>query len=1157
MKLKNIPRGTRLNGLEPDTPVTVIAAEAMGDSHHRITYKTDAGALREQLVHRDQEKDLTQAPQQKTHTFDAPANPFKLAMEARRIQLAHHFDPMNFDPMTAIHAADIDPLPHQISAVYKHMLPKIPLRFVLADDPGAGKTIMTGLLISELILREDAHRILIIAPGALVDQWSAELDEKFGLKFPILHRQAPPTQNHLIARMDQLARDQDLLHRLLATEWDLIAVDEAHKMSARQSGKKRHKTKRFQLGEHLRDSARHFLLLTATPHNGIEADFNNFMSLIDQDRFHFQKDGKTTKADLKDVMHRVAKEQLVKFNGQKLFPPRLSQTVQYRLSDAESALYEQVTDYVRHQMNRADALTDKSRRGSVGFAMTSLQRRLASSPLAIWQSLARRHDKLTTRIDELSPPQNALPLPPAPFADDFDEDDWTAEERDQREQEITDGATAARTVQELKEEIRILATLKNRAKALKDAGDDRKWEELSKLLLSPDMQPQRDDPRKLIIFTEYRDTLNHLQHKLGGLLGDTTAILPIHGGLPRDQRRDHQERFWQDKNIRILLATDAAGEGVNLQVANLMVNYDMPWNPNRLEQRFGRIHRIGQTRTCRLWNMVAKNTREGDVFARLLTKIDQQKADLQEFGDRIYDILGEVFQNTPLRDLLIASIRADAADSEHTEATLNSLFDLDNLRQIAARDSLFAQSLAPDQLLHLREEMEKARARKLQPHFIAAFFHTAFAELGGTLREREPRRYEIRHVPAAIRAHPAAAAAIPAAYLRVCFDQKLAHPPAADPTTPPPPPADILHPGHPLMRAVLALTYENHRQALAAGATLVDENGAVPRLIFAIEHCIMESDADRTASQDIQFISVDETGAYVREGWAPYLDYRPLKTDEEKTRARALARAPWLAQTTEHGIIAHAADNIAAPHIARVGEQRRQTTEKERAAVHHRLQQVVAEENNGLTKAMEKAATGAAPQANVEKIRHRLNELEHRRIRRMAELDRRTSLLPQPPRITGAMLAIPPTPTATPPTSPPDAQPPQAAKKAIENRAMAAVTAIEQRLGNLVTDVSAENCGWDLTSTPPATADGTIPPSRHIEVKGRDITATTVTVTRNELLSALNQGTRYILAIVQIDGPNTKTHYLASPFTKEPEITAASINYDLKNLLKNATPQTE
>ena len=497
--------------------------------------------------------------------------------------------------------------------------------------------------------------------------------------------------------------------------------------------------------------------MTATPHNGKEEDFQLFLSLLDSDRFYGKFRDGVHKVDTTDLMRRMVKEELVKFDGTPLFPERRAYTVNYKLSDIEAALYEAVTQYVKTEMGKADHL-EGARKGSVGFALTSLQRRLASSPEAIFQSLKRRRERLQRRLREeqignrgaqilaetLAPPpppsgfpgEGASPSPQLPAVPE-DDDDLNAEEQEQLEESLVDQATAAKTIAELEDEIDILIGLESQARAVVASGQDRKWDELSRILQrDPHMLDAGGRLRKIIIFSEHRDTLNYLHEKIAGVLGSHDAIVIIHGGTHRDDRHKAQALFRSDPEIRVLVATDAAGEGVNLQCANLMVNYDLPWNPNRLEQRFGRIHRIGQQEVCHLWNLVAKETREGDVYFRLLEKI---RVESEALKGRVFDILGEVFEGRSLKELLIEAIRY--GDQPEVRARLRTRidnnFDRQNLLALLDRNALAQETLGPERLFAVKEEMDKAEARRLQPYFARSFFMKGFEALGGSIYPRE------------------------------------------------------------------------------------------------------------------------------------------------------------------------------------------------------------------------------------------------------------------------------------------------------------------------------------------------------------------------------------------------------------------------------------
>ena len=820
MKLTDIKEGQQLTGIEGDSVVTVVSVKEISADAINIIYRNSEGQLGEQQLQRADEERVSEVSKARLN-FSADGHSFQLALEAQRIRLAHLFD-----PMMAVHTSDVEPLPHQISAVYETMLPRQPLRFVLADDPGAGKTIMAGLFMCELIMRADAQRILVITPGSLSEQWQDELSEKFGLDFEIFSRERQEKEvginffdrhDKVICRLDQLARNDFYLECLVNSNyWDLVIVDEAHKMSAHYYGNELKKSKRYNLGEKIGTHTRHLLLMTATPHNGKEEDFQLFLALLDSDRFYGKFRDGVHSVDVKDIMRRMVKEDLLKFDGTKLFPERKSYTVGFELSRQEKSLYREVSEYVREEMNRADKLDEnKKRRNTVGFALTLLQRRLASSPLAIYRSLERRRKRLERKISEekiLARDQED------DIFDNFDVDEFTAEERESEEDKIVDAATAAETVEELQREIQSLVGLEQIAQDIVNAGEDCKWVEVRKILTdTPEMKNRDGSWRKVIIFTEHRDTLEYLVDKIADVIGNREAIVTIHGGTRRDLRKQAQVDFVNNPDVRVLIATDAAGEGVNLQNANLMINYDLPWNPNRLEQRFGRIHRIGQTKVCHLWNLIAQDTREGAVLQRLFDKIETQSKAL---GGKVFDVLGEVFAGTSLQDILIKAIRyGDAPDKQkELEEKIDNSMETKHLRAVMRRTALIEQHMDIAQLYSVKEEMDKAEARKLQPYFVKSFFKTAFAELGGTLGAREKGRWEIRYVPAAIRERDRiiSASRTPVArkYGRICFEKEFKR--CGDK-----PMADLVHPAHPLMAATTDIVLENFRPQLQQGAVLV------------------------------------------------------------------------------------------------------------------------------------------------------------------------------------------------------------------------------------------------------------------------------------------------------------------------------------------------
>ncbi len=1168
LKLADIRKDAQIRGIEPNEIVRVVTVELVGDDAITIYYKNSQGRLGEQMLFRTDEARLELAEVGRPWAFDASGADFKLGLEAYRISLAHLFD-----PMMAVHTSNVDPYPHQISAVYEAMLPRQPLRFVLADDPGAGKTIMAGLLIRELLMRADAKRVLIVAPGSLAEQWQDELLEKFGMQFEIFSREKQEQcasgnyfdeQNLVISRLDQLSRGEDLQKKLKVTEWDLIVVDEAHKLSAHYYGNKVNKTKRFLLGEMLGSITRHFLLMTATPHNGKEEDFQIWLSLLDSDRFYGKFREGAHKVDVTDMMRRMVKEELLKFDGTPLFPERWAYTANYELSDLEAALYADVTDYVRNEMNRADNL-DGKRKGTVGFALTQLQRRLASSPEAIYQSLKRRRKRLENRLQEMKlierghqvaetlgeyPMIKQLDLP-----DNIDdiEDELSSEEYEAYADQIVDQATASATIPELEAEIVSLQGLEAKALAVVRSGNDRKWEELSCLLQeTPEMFNAAGSRRKLIVFTEHRDTLNYLIERIRGLMGASEAVVTIHGGVNRDDRRKVQEEFRNNPDVLIMVATDAAGEGINLQNANLMVNYDLPWNPNRLEQRFGRIHRIGQSEVCHLWNMVASETREGEVFKRLFEKMEVQKAAL---GGRVFDVLGEAFENISLRDLLIEAIRY--GELPETRAKLDRAIDnaleTDHLKEIMRRNALAEQHMSMEELFSVKEEMEKAEARKLQPYFIRAFFAEAFKTVGGEMRPREEGRFEVRHVPAVIRERDRVMGEtrtpVLRKYERICFEKPYIRIHGK-------PMADLIHPAHPLMHATTDLVLSAHRSKLKQGAVLVDPNdeSVDPKVLFMVDHTIREASGDqpRTVSRRLQFVAIDQAGQATHAGWAPHLDLQPID-DYDLNLVSDVLDAAWISESIESVALKHASEKLAPEHYEEVKTRRERQATKILEAVNERLVKEINYWSDRYIKLTADVAAGRQPRVQPEMARRRVDELTARLEQRKNELEIMKNVVSSTPVIIGGVLVIPQGMLAQRKGEGNFSADPLARSR-IEGVAMQAVTEVERNFGHQVTDVSAAKCGWDITARPPI-VDGRLLNDRHIEVKGRAKGQSTITVSRNEIMYALNQSDKFILAIVIVDGSDHEgPYYIRDPFSQEPDFSVASINYDLSDLLSKSTP---
>jgi len=1202
MKLEQLQPSAAVRGIVPDALVTVVSVQWFGSEALELTYKTADGKVANQLLYRDSEPTLEIVEQGRPWSFDGDGALFRLVSEAQRIRLAHLFD-----PVLAVHTSVVEPLPHQITAVYEAMLPRQPLRFLLADDPGAGKTIMAGLLIKELVARGDLQRCLIVCPGSLAEQWQDELYRRFHLPFEILTNdklEAARTGNWfmetnlVIARLDKLSRNEDVQQKLQAPDcrWDLIVCDEAHKMSATVFGGEAKYTKRYHLGQLLSGLTRHFLLMSATPHNGKEADFQLFMALLDGDRFEGKYRDGVHSADVSDLMRRMVKENLRKFDGTPLFPERIAYTVPYHLSPQEEALYKAVTEYVRNEFNRAEALENDKRAGTVGFALTILQRRLASSPEAIYQSLRRRRERLESRLQELELLQRAgqvsqtLPLVPGLTTEDVDDlEDAPDNEVEAAEEEILDQATAARSIPELRIEIDLLKTLEAQALTVRRSGTDTKWTELSSLLGeiftpvglsgsprveepaapygSGQIPPPKPSPhQKLVIFTEHRDTLNYLEDRITRFLGRRCAVVIIHGGIGREERLKVQESFKHDPEVKVLLATDAAGEGINLQRAHLMVNYDLPWNPNRLEQRFGRIHRIGQTEVCYLWNLVADDTREGDVYRKLLEKLEQAR---QALGGQVFDVLGKLaFESDgkvmTLRDLLIDAIRY--GDLPETKAFLTTVLDtaLDktHLQSLLDERQLVHDSMDASRVQRIREDMERADARRLQPHYIESFFLEAFRQLGGNAKQKEPRRFEVTHVPALVRNRDrliGIGEPVLPRYERVAFEKNLVAPQGQ-------PLAAFVCPGHPLLDAVIDLTLERNRDLLKRGTVLVDERdaGTTPRVLFYLEHAIQDAattkdGSRRIVSKRMMYVEMDAAGTTRHVHYAPYLDFRPLKAGEPGIDdLLALPECQWITRDLEKTVQGHAIAKVVPEHLAEVKGRKLALIAKTEAAVKDRLtKEINYWDHRAEELKLQEQAGKANAKLNSGEARKRADLLQGRLQKRLEDLRMETQLSPLPPVVLGGLLVVPagllqkmqppaaadatgavsPAPTFSPGDN-----------QAAAARARAVVMDIERNLGFEPTDREFEKLGYDIESRVPGTGK-----LRFIEVKGRVSGAPTITVTRNEILYSLNKPDDFILAIVEfLDEQNHKVHYLRQPFNREPDFGVTSVNYDFSELLARA-----
>ena len=680
--------------------------------------------------------------------MDFSANPDTVAAvaEAHRLAYGHLFNSA-FAAETSL----IDPLPHQRIAVYEQMLQQAPLRFLLADDAGAGKTIMTGLYVREMLSRRLIRRVLIVPPAGLVGNWEREMRTLFRLPFRIVSGEDAragnpflgPESDQVIVSIDTLAGERMFGHLKDAqtNAYDLVVFDEAHKLSAdRQPDFRVRKTDRYKLAEALAGaeveddrwelpwSVQHLLLLTATPHMGKDSPYYFLWRLLLPDALStYDAFGDFPRASRQRHFIRRTKEEMVRFDGSPLYPQRNCATLSYDLSQgpqSEQELYDETTEYLQHHYNRARMLN----RSAARLAMSVFQRRLASSTYALMRSFERRQEKIAGLIDDIrngrfTEEQLMRQQRGLDQLDDVFETRTADEDGGEQHEEFEGKAlsgTIAVTLSELEVERRTVEALFNKAQSLFNTSEESKFEKLREVLSDPQYLDE-----KLIIFTEHRDTAEFLVRRLEGL-GFTGQAALIHGGLPY-QEREHQVEFFRrpaaEGGANYLVATDAAGEGINLQFCWLMVNYDIPWNPARLEQRMGRIHRYGQQRDpVVIVNLVAGGTREGRVLKTLLDKLEAIRRQLQ--SDKVFDVVGRLFEGLSMRDYLEQAVTGDADSiAERLEGDLTE----QQVQALAERERvLFGEGGEVQQRLeHLNDEAEQENYRRLLPGYVRRFVERA------------------------------------------------------------------------------------------------------------------------------------------------------------------------------------------------------------------------------------------------------------------------------------------------------------------------------------------------------------------------------------------------------------------------------------------------
>jgi superfamily II DNA or RNA helicase len=1033
----------------------------------------------------DQVGKLQIVSQEGTFQFDGDPECFKLFAEAERIRSAYQFD-----PLFAVNCSIVDPLPHQVEAVYKYLLPLPQIRFLLADDTGAGKTIMTGLLLKEMLMRGLIERILIVTPGGLTKQWQEdELSIKFNLPFKLVNRatfEADPNifkgSDRLVTSIDFL-RGEDVQTVLADSRWDMVVVDEAHKLSAFDYGTKKYVSQRYRAIEMLASRCDHLLLLTATPHRGRKDTFKNLLQLLDEDIFSSdtlvtERIGQLESGGLNKFFIRRLKEDMRDWQGNPLFKQRYTKTIGYDLSPGEKNLYERVTTYLSQKKDEAK----EARNIHVTLALTVMQRRLASSLAAIQRTLHGRYRALKGLLDELQHNPGLLnqrlkaDLMDVDSPDDLDE--LTDEERQTLDNILADPRkfrlfTTAASYQEIKEEMLEVKKLVELADELVDAGqEERKYVELITLLKQ---EKVFDKVEKLVLFTEHKDTLDYLERKLKN---SGYGVVIIHGGKSVDERRAAQYAF-AGPDTQILIATDAAGEGINLQFCRLLINWDIPWNPNRLEQRMGRIHRYGQQRDVLVCNLVAQNTREGAVLQRLMTKLDIIREQMGD--DRVYDVIQDVLADVPL-DAIANSILHGKPTA--FDAWLNQS---DTVLQQAVTTAIQEQK---DRLAHstvsyadARRLKEHSDEQRLQPIYIKLFFEKAFARLGGTTQEIAPHIFKLTHLPPSViqvlKNNYNLSADV--AQLSVCFDkavflayqQQLPVTGAANPGR-----VHYINPGNAVFDALIEVVRQQFREDMLKGTVLISPDDTEEQLAFFIKSQVVDnrtSHGDEGSVTDERLILVlqkgngDSASQFSITSPAKLLDMVPptafAQTPEPPAHTDSTAVEDW------------AWTNITEPQWQQTEARVKQDAAGRRVyleqAFDNLLMDLQGEINTLQGKLFGQRPDEVRIQEKINRKEQQVKDVRQKQDQRLARLDQQQQLSPRPPEVLGCAYIVP--------LSQVDYERHFGMKRddAVEATAMRIAMEYERDNGRAATDVSAQNRGYDVQSVDEQAF------KRYIEVKGR------------------------------------------------------------------------
>ncbi len=1097
--LAQLTAGTVLEGPHWTEPVRVLTAKARGSRIEVQAVGLNTKRLWNKLLKAEDFGTvikITQAGQ--LAALDGNPTHFRLAAEAHRIRLAYQYD-----PHFAVSVSQVDPLPHQMDAVYGYLLTQPRIRFLIADDPGAGKTIMAGLTTKELKFRGLVERTLIVTPANLTDQWRRELHDKFGETFTVINRGTVSSaygrnvwedNPQCITSIDFLARQDDILNLLRDVRWDLVIVDEAHKMAAYNYGNKINKTQRYEFGEFLRDRTDHFLFLTATPHKGDPDNFALLLQLLDRDLYVTGNILAEASAHNENrIMIRRLKEDMRKFDGSPCFPPRHVKTLSYRLSQEELDLYDAVTEYVQNNFQRAVAAENRN----VGLALTVLQRRLASSLAAIRLSLERRLKRLRDlrKLGKIKQEYGEIP-------DDLD--DLAEADRWKFEDEVVERLTMAENMAELEAEIEELERLVRLAKHTEKNVSETKFEELRSVI----SEHLSGRAVRLLVFTEHKDTLDFLVGRLTNL---GFHCCTIHGGMSLEKRIDAEREFFECRPS-VLVATEAAGEGINLQFCSLMVNYDIPWNPNRLEQRMGRIHRYGQQQEAMIFNLVAENTREGEVMHCLLRKLDDMRRALG--SDRVYDVIGEIVP-APKFDALMK----DWLSRRKTMAEILAEIDLSTDEEQVARirGDMQDQSLGSRyiDMSKLLADQQQSKEHRLMPEYIEKFFVEAYRSFGGTITPVKDKKgvWSIGRVPPDLRKLPghiergtARSARLPADYLRQGTSGRLLRP-------------GIRRPRPPALRGRRGAGVDRVRPVTAPGGVFFNADATEPTVLWLLK-CGVEDGRGQPVGE--RLFAIHWSAERFRKS-QPYalLD---LKTPEGGPEVVAPIRQ---AATDQDRVIDWSLDEVTPEYFGEIKDRRTRELGIKEKYVRKSLQFLISQSNKKIAKydsQLRQMRFDDDParlniQGNRAKEEARKAELSQRLKDRLAEIEQEKHLSEKPPEILGVAVILPSPREVVASVEGMESDP------EVEAIAIEETKRYEASQGRKPVSVEEENCGWDITSL----CDGQV--ARYIEVKGRAGVGG-VALTPNEWIKAQRFGKDYWLYVVVNCKTKPELHLIQDPASK-------------------------